>query len=159
MRDTLLVALGGSDRERIDSFTDEIERLADAETTVVLFHAFENDEYVDLARKVGLNEYSSDAAVALANRYTPITELRDALSTDIDVRVHGLSTDDVAAAILRAGRRADADQLLLGGRRRTPIGKATFGSTAQRVLLRADRPVTVIRNDTGSALQTLRNAI
>lgn len=159
MIDTLLVALGDSDRDRIDGFADEIERLAGEETSVVLFHAFESDEYVSLTREIGLNKFSRDAAIALSQRYSPISELRDALPDDVDVRVHGTSTDDVAAAIIRAGRQIDADQLLLGGRRRTPIGKATFGSTAQRVMLRADRPVTVIRNDTGSALQTLRKAI
>lgn len=159
MLDTLLVALGDTDRDRIENFADEIERLAGEETTVILFHAFESEEYLSLAKDVGLNTYSSDAAIVLSQRYAPISELRKALPDDVDVRVHGTSTDDVADAIIRAGRQLDADQLLLGGRRRTPIGKATFGSTAQRVLLRADRPVTVIRNDSGSAMQTLRKAI
>lgn len=46
--------------------------------------------------------------------------------------------------ILRAAREANADHIVLGGRRRTPVGKAVFGSVVQDVIRNADRPVLTV---------------
>jgi nucleotide-binding universal stress UspA family protein len=39
----------------------------------------------------------------------------------------------------------DADMVVLGGRNRSPAGKALFGSTAQEVMLGSSCPVTFVR--------------
>lgn len=51
---------------------------------------------------------------------------------------------DPAEELIRAAREVEADQIVLGGRRRSPVGKAVFGSVVQDVILKADCPVTTI---------------
>lgn len=48
-----------------------------------------------------------------------------------------------AAEILRAAETMNADVILLGGRKRTPLGSLVFGSVSQSVLLDATMPVVI----------------
>lgn len=50
---------------------------------------------------------------------------------------------EVAADILDDAEELDVDDIVLGGRKRSPAGKILFGSVTQEVLLNTDRPVTV----------------
>lgn len=55
---------------------------------------------------------------------------------------------DPATEIVEEASRIDARYLVVGGRKRSPTGKAIFGSVAQSVILNAERPVmTVIQGD------------
>ncbi|AGB38681.1 universal stress protein [Natronococcus occultus] len=46
--------------------------------------------------------------------------------------------------ILEHASDVDAEYIVIGGRQRSPVGKALFGSVTQSVLLEADRPVVVV---------------
>ncbi len=50
---------------------------------------------------------------------------------------------DPADGIRRVAEEIDADSILLGVRKRSPVGKAIFGSVSQRVIIDADRPVII----------------
>lgn len=52
---------------------------------------------------------------------------------------------DVADAILDHAERINAEIIVLGSKKRTPVGKFLLGSTTQRVLLDAPVPVLVIK--------------
>ncbi len=54
---------------------------------------------------------------------------------------------DPTDQILAEAEHLDARFVVVGGRRRSPVGKAIFGSTTQEVLLSADCPVVTAMTD------------
>lgn len=71
------------------------------------------------------------------------THLSDAGISVSTERRHG----DIVDEILAQAEETDSDLIVLGGRKRSPTGKALFGSVVQSVLLEADRPVMHVRTD------------
>ena len=61
----------------------------------------------------------------------------------------GIGADSVARGgdppeeILQVAQEVEADAIVLGGRKRSPLGSLLFGSVTQAVILNADRPVMV----------------
>lgn len=49
--------------------------------------------------------------------------------------------------IIGEADRQDARYIVVGGRKRTPVGKAVFGSYTQSILLNADRPVMTVMSE------------
>ncbi len=63
---------------------------------------------------------------------------------DADARVETIERyGDPAEEILTAADSMNADMILLGGRKRSPLGSFLFGSVSQAVTLDASRPVVV----------------
>ncbi|HEY1118374.1 MAG TPA: universal stress protein [Acidimicrobiales bacterium] len=63
----------------------------------------------------------------------------------IDVTVRHDVVPDVAEAVLAVAREAGAALVVVGIRRRTPVGKLLLGSVAQRVILEAECPVLAVK--------------
>lgn len=56
-------------------------------------------------------------------------------------------TDDIAGSVVRVASDRHAKVLVIGARRRSPVGKFLLGSTAQSIILDADVPVLVVKAD------------
>lgn len=59
--------------------------------------------------------------------------------------LHPVGDFDPSDEILQAAERHGANLIVLGLRRRTPVGKLFLGSTSQRVLLEAECPVLAVK--------------
>ncbi|NHA66804.1 universal stress protein [Phycicoccus flavus] len=75
---------------------------------------------------------------------TEIQQVADGLSGDgVEVEVRRLGRgNEPAEDLIAAAAETDADLIVIGLRRRTPVGKLILGSNAQRILL--DAPCAVL---------------
>ncbi|MFD1600459.1 universal stress protein [Halobellus rarus] len=122
---TILLAID-TDVERA---TAQIESLLELplvreDTKVVLFHVFRGDDERANARDL--------------NSVREVLERLEASGFDIGVEQ---ASGDAVRKILDEAERLDADVVSLGGRKRSPTGKALFGSVSQDVVLKSDRTV------------------
>lgn len=68
--------------------------------------------------------------------------------TSIDVRTEwSVGPISAARALLALAEEEQPDLIVIGIRRRSPVGKALMGSNSQDVLLRADCPVLAVKAD------------
>jgi nucleotide-binding universal stress UspA family protein len=72
-------------------------------------------------------------------------EQRLSAENDLSTSVRQAMGPDVAAEIVRVATEVDAELLVIGLRRRTPVGKMIMGSVAQQVLIDAPCPVLAVK--------------
>ncbi len=94
------------------------------------------------ARLVVVNAHraSADPAPDLAAVRERLTD--SGLAFDLREVVQGL---DASEDLIAVAEETDADLIVIGLRRRTPVGKLILGSNAQRVLLDAPCPVLAVK--------------
>jgi nucleotide-binding universal stress UspA family protein len=146
--ETVLVAVGAGDSDRIDELTKTVVDMAEpAGSTVVLAHVFTEDEYDDTRAKLDIDPNAEVTAANVAERYSTARAMRDRFdSLGVEYEVTG-SVGSYGEEIVSLAEDAEADLVVVGGRKRSPTGKAVFGSTAQEVMLNAPCPVTFVRSD------------
>ena len=93
---------------------------------------------------------SSKGDTLVDNRYAQepdIQSIEDRLATQgIDhVIKQPVRGPDAAAEVLDAAEENNAELIVIGLRRRTPVGKLIMGSVSQRILLEADCPVLAVK--------------
>lgn len=80
---------------------------------------------------------------------SPLSALIAAHNQEVAIAFRSDSID-VADAILDHADRVGAELIVLGTRKRTPVGKFLMGSTTQRVLLDSTAPVLVIKAESAA---------
>lgn len=133
--------------ERTESVLRTAHDLATAhDERLIVLHVVSKGEIVERQQGIhSLNDVPQepiDREIERSKREVD-TMLKDTLGTadaiDAAVRV-GSPADE----IISVGEEVDAHYLVIGGQRRSPTGKALFGSVTQSVLLQADRPVVTV---------------
>ena len=111
------------------------------------------DRAVEEARRAGARLLVINSAEEPTGAPEPISAERgvDALSQRLtadgigyDIRQLDVN-DDPAESILSSVSDPATDLIVIGLRRRTPVGKLIFGSVAQQVLLEAECPVLAVK--------------
>jgi nucleotide-binding universal stress UspA family protein len=100
------------------------------------------------ARLVLLNTPREGAPVsaAMAGEEAVQALVERATAAGVPVEVHQEAhAGDVADEVVRVAAAVDASVIVIGLRKRSPVGKLLMGSTAQRILLDADRPVLAVK--------------
>lgn len=82
-------------------------------------------------------------AMRRPDRVGTVRDVHDSLEAQgFDVKILEASVP-VVEGVLELADDVDADLLVMGGRKRSPAGKALFGSVTQAVILESDLPVVV----------------
>ncbi|WP_440771462.1 universal stress protein [Natronorubrum sp. DTA28] len=136
--------------EQPDRVSAQIEAVLDLpnaadDVAVELLHVRKELEFADSDEDVEIGKIRSDLSVdeldeLIETLSLAVDELAEA---DVDTTVH-TATGNPAAAIVDVADKFDVDELVVGARRQSPVGKVLFGSVAQSVILDTDRPVKVV---------------
>ena len=73
-----------------------------------------------------------------------LTSRAAASAVKLEVR-QGVHSGELAEEVLDVADEIDASVIVIGLRRRSPVGKLLLGSSAQRILLDATRPVLAVK--------------
>jgi nucleotide-binding universal stress UspA family protein len=90
--------------------------------------------------------FDQEASAKAESSMEAVRQQLDASGLTYDVRqlVRGFEPSE---DLIKVAQDADADLIVIGLRRRTPVGKLILGSNAQRVLLDAHCPVLAVKAD------------
>jgi len=107
-------------------------------TDLVVIHVVDSlDQDIAEANKAGISD-----AVERALAETSLPDLR----WDTHLVAGGSEISQVSEALLGAVTELEPELLVIGARRRSPMGKAFLGSVAQNIILDADVPVLVVKS-------------
>jgi len=143
---TVLLAVGADDADRVEALAQAVRDVAGpAGASVVIAHVFTEEQFAEVTERMDFDGNADPDEVAA--RHGTVRELRAAFEgSGIDISVRG-SVGDHGAGVVDLCGAVGADMVFVGGRRRSPTGKAVFGSTAQEILLEAPCPVTFVRSE------------
>ena len=149
--ETIVLAVDGDgdNEELADRLAATAADIADpSNTRIVLAHVFDDEEYETARNRLNFADDSEVTPSVIAERTATVRDLGDTLANaGIDVTASGRLTNGASRGqrLSEFADEVDADMVVLGGRDRSPAGKALFGSTAQEVMLESPCPVTFVR--------------
>lgn len=141
---TIVAAVDRSNRAL--AVVEEGKRLAEAFGDAIhVVHVLGQAEFIELER-TSVDDTGQPVPMDEVRRVASDIAGEVAAETDAEAEPVGL-VGAAADEIIRYADDQDARYVVIGGRKRSPVGKAVFGSVTQDVLLGANRPVvSVITN-------------
>jgi len=90
-----------------------------------------------------VHSFTDNPSGASATQVHSVREVEDYLDSEGIAYEVADTSGDPADQLLDTASTVDADLIVVAGRKRSPAGKALFGSVTQTVILNAGRPVMV----------------
>lgn len=109
-------------------------------TRLAVIHVVDSlDQDIAAANEAGISDAVEKALASADLGHVP---------WDLHLVTGGTQKTDLAETILDAARSVAAELVVIGARRRSPVGKAFLGSVAQILILHSDVPVLVVKTST-----------
>jgi nucleotide-binding universal stress UspA family protein len=146
--ETILLAVGPGDADRTEELAQTVSDVAEsAGAHVVLAHVFTDEEFDGVVSQLDYDPTGEIDPDEVAQRHATVRHLTDAFDgTGVEYSIRG-QVGEHGETIVELANEVGADRVVVGGRKRSPAGKAVFGSTAQEVMMNAPCPVTFVRGD------------
>ena len=143
-----MVIVAAVDRsERAPAIVEEAVELGEAfDEPVEVVHVLTRQKFIDLERTSVSDTGSTIPTDDILDIAEDIAQEVVDSSSAVDVSPVGL-LGDPADEVVNYAESNDARYLVIAGRKRSPVGKALFGSTVQTVMLDSEVPVVSIRAD------------
>ncbi|GAB3049663.1 universal stress protein [Sediminivirga luteola] len=99
-----------------------------------------------LVLNAGEGREHDDPGIATEQQKDHVLDIlkKSGVAFDLKQYVRG---NDAAEEILQAAETADVSIIVIGSRKRSPVGKLIMGSTAQRIILGSSKPVVSVKAD------------
>lgn len=137
----IIAAVDGS--ERTDRIVEHGRKLAHAfDTELRVIHVLDPSELRELER---VTFEKTGEAVEMERVKEEAANISRENSQDIAPGAEAVGlVGDPAQTITDYVEEQDAEYVVIGGRKRSPVGKALFGSVTQSVLLNVEKPVVTV---------------
>ena len=156
--ETIVVAVGPNDGSRTEELRKAIIDIAEpVDASVVLLHVFTEGAYEEGVDEAGFADDQQPSPTGLAARLEAIDAVAAELeTTDVSYEIRGAIGTE-GETIIRETDAVGGDLLYLSGRKRSPTGKAVFGSTAHRIMMNASCPVLFVREGVYGDAERIEN--
>lgn len=144
MIERILIAVG-EEQMNARSVAEHVAEIADGVgAEVILFRAYTEEEFDEWLDEMG---YDSAPPTELARRNSVVREAAEVLR-DADVKLTvAAEVGPPAETVIDYVETHSVDHVVVGGRRRSPAGKALLGSVSQSILLGVDVPCTIMLSE------------
>lgn len=126
--------------ERAEYVVREAAKLArEFDEPIHAVHVLSTQDFVELERT---SVETEDEAIDMDSIRLVAADIADKTVSDLDVEYESIGLiGDAADEIIGYASDHNAEYIVISPRRRSPAGKALFGSTAQKVIINADCPI------------------
>lgn len=139
-----MVVIAAVDRsDQAGAVVEQARKLADAfETDLQVVHVLSRSELRELER---VSFENTGEAVEMERVREAAADIARESAEDIAPEAEAVGlVGDPAQSVVDYVADQDTEYVVVGGRKRSPVGKAIFGSVSQSVLLNVDAPVLAV---------------
>jgi nucleotide-binding universal stress UspA family protein len=147
--ETVLIVIGEESEQRAETLARVAAEEAGASAEVIVGYTFTEEDFASAVKRFGFDRSADQLSPGdVAARVAPVQAAHSYLDDEgVDASVYAEIGEGGPEMFVRMSANLEADRVVVGGDRRSPAGKAVFGSDAQTILLDAVCPVVYVGGD------------